>query len=130
MPEDTWQAILRDALALLPRRGVERLADQLRRGGPRLCHGVTVAEADDGRLAACPLAYAAAEGELDYPRGHVEDMLDALADRLPDPACDGKASRLRQVLRWWDDMHAGGYGDVAREEMLAVLDDYLALTGG
>lgn len=127
---EPWQAVLRDALAILPRRGVARLADQLRRGGPRLCHGVTVAEADDGRLAACPLAYAAAEGELDYPRGQVEDMLDGVADRLLDPATGGKATRLRHVFHWWDDMHAGGYGDVAREELLEVVEAFLADRGG
>jgi len=123
---DTWQTVLADVLPLLPRRGVVALADQLRRGGPQLCAGVTVeaVHKDGTAVRACPLAYAAAEGDLSSCV-RVDRRFADVAERLPDPTEQQFVSRLWRVARWWDSMHESGYGSDAAEALLEMVDEYL-----
>jgi hypothetical protein len=123
---ETWQSVLGDALPLLSRRGVKALADQLRRGGPDLCAGVTVEASykDGAAVRACPLAYAAAEGDLACCVA-VERRYADVGLRLPDPTEQQFVSRLWRFSRWWDDLDEAGYGEDAAEALLEVLEEYL-----
>lgn len=126
---EAWREVLRErALPACSETGLRRLAEQLRSGGEALCDGETVqTDAAGVMLACCPLAYALCEGNLHRRAYDVELALWVLADSMPDPSTDSRASLLRHCLQHWDQAHGGGDLEVdrCREEWLDEIERHL-----